>query len=114
MRLLVRVLIAEPELLVFGRIEVDVGVDQLGLCLGARRDGRQRRSQAQRAGAGEKAAPRRPRGTAGATGKMLSRFGVAHLAFSRYGCIGVHCYKSGHAAASAIGSNKVETMRTRC
>jgi hypothetical protein len=45
---------------------------------------------------------------------MLSRFGVAHLAFSRYGCIGVHCYKSGHAAASAIGSNKVETKRARC
>jgi len=27
---------------------------------------------------------------------------------------GVHCYKSGHAAASAIGSNKVETMQAGC
>jgi hypothetical protein len=27
---------------------------------------------------------------------------------------GVHCYKSGHAAASVLASNKVETMQARC
>jgi hypothetical protein len=27
---------------------------------------------------------------------------------------GVHCYKSGHAAASVLGSNKVETTGARC
>jgi hypothetical protein len=46
-RLLARVFVIEPKLLIFGRIKMKVGIDQRRLGLSARRDGRENRGCAE-------------------------------------------------------------------
>jgi hypothetical protein len=55
-RLLACVFVIKPEFLIFGRIEMKVGIDQRRLCLSARRDGRYNRGYAKCAEPREEAA----------------------------------------------------------
>jgi hypothetical protein len=55
-RLLARILVIEPEFLIFGRIKMQVGVDQRRLGLGARREAWQSRGCAEGAKPREKTA----------------------------------------------------------
>jgi hypothetical protein len=55
-RLLARVFVIEPELLILGRIKMKVGIEQRRLCLSTRRDGRDDRGYAKCAEPREEAA----------------------------------------------------------
>src|SRR6516164_2973594 len=57
-RLLVCVFVIKPELLIFGRIEVKMSINQRRLCLSKRRDGRDNRGYAKCTEPCEKAASR--------------------------------------------------------